>query len=1070
MLVSRASIDDFDIEVTGPGYTVPEPGVLIGVVPDADGSPLQATYSVTGPDGSWDLPDNGLYTVSVTASEVLDTSGNAVAAGVLGTFNVNVVNMDYLGTPGDDTFEVKTKDGGTALKWGKLNGVPFTTNATIVNFYGLDGNDTAQMSGASTGGGHTATGVPDSLELVRADYEFHVYDVEVARAYSRVAGDVAYLTGSAGDDTFQSKETYSYLKGPGYNNIVNGFSYVEASVVTTDGSRDAAYVYDSNDSATGDKFSADPTAAQMDRGNDGSVEVSAAGFDVVKAFAAAGAGVDEAYLLGSDGDDRFESKEAWSVLKGSGFYNYAAGFDFVQGDVSADTGSDTAYLYDSVAPADDTFAADPFIAEMDRGTTGTVNARAIGFDLAKAYAPGGGNDEAYLAGDPAGDDTLYSYQTYSYLKGAGFYNYANGFDYVAADASGGATDRDVAYLYDSNDPAAGDKFTADSAGAQMDRGDDSTVELSVAAFDVVKAYARTGAGVDEAYLMGSAGDDTFENKETYSLLKGAGFYNYAAGFDYVEGDGGGAGSDTAYMYDSVAAADDTFTADSAGAEMDRGTTGSADAKATGFGLVKAYAAGGGHDEAYLTGDPAGDDTLYSYQTYSYLKGAGFYNYANGFDYVAADATGGATDRDVAYLYDSNDPAASDKFTADPAGAQMDRGNDGSVETAVVGFEVAKAYATTGTGADEAYLMGSPGDDTFENKETYSLLKSAGFYNYAARFDYVEGDGGGAGSDTAYMYDSVAVADDTFSADPAGAEMDRGTTGTADAKAIGFDLVKAYATGGGHDEAYLTGDPTGDDTLYSYETYGYLKGAGFYNYANGFDYVAADATGGATDRDVAYLYDSNDPTTSDKFTADPAGAQMDRGNDGPIETAVMGFQVVKAYATAGTGFDQADLSDSSGDDRFFAYPTYAYLKGTGFYNYTRGFDRVEAAASTSGSDVDRAYLYDSDGDDTFDGHSTTNYGEMFYAAGNSAQATDFEYGWAIAPVDYPDNDTANLYSGTVWQASGDWETINNLGPGAGGLDLGFANWIATMEDAEATGEDAQEVDPAGVDEVFTLLGS
>ncbi len=73
--------------VTGPnGYS--QAGVLANLV-NASGT-WTATYRVPAPGGSWGAEDNVTYTVQMQPNQVADTSGNFVAAGVLGTFEVAV--------------------------------------------------------------------------------------------------------------------------------------------------------------------------------------------------------------------------------------------------------------------------------------------------------------------------------------------------------------------------------------------------------------------------------------------------------------------------------------------------------------------------------------------------------------------------------------------------------------------------------------------------------------------------------------------------------------------------------------------------------------------------------------------------------------------------------------------------------------------------------------------------------------------------------------------------------------------------------------------------------------------
>ncbi|NOZ22190.1 MAG: S8 family serine peptidase [Planctomycetes bacterium] len=88
--VDRSDIDSSDILVTGPnGFS--QMATLDSTSPaGSDDRPeLVARYALSAPGGSWDVADNGTYTVSVQASQVSDTSGNFVAAGSLGTFQVS---------------------------------------------------------------------------------------------------------------------------------------------------------------------------------------------------------------------------------------------------------------------------------------------------------------------------------------------------------------------------------------------------------------------------------------------------------------------------------------------------------------------------------------------------------------------------------------------------------------------------------------------------------------------------------------------------------------------------------------------------------------------------------------------------------------------------------------------------------------------------------------------------------------------------------------------------------------------------------------------------------------------
>jgi hypothetical protein len=87
--VAADTVDEFDIRVTGPnGYD--EGAAVISITPLRDDAPLQVQYSIPAPAGAWSEADEGTYTVTLTAAEVADISGNPVPAGILGTFAVDI--------------------------------------------------------------------------------------------------------------------------------------------------------------------------------------------------------------------------------------------------------------------------------------------------------------------------------------------------------------------------------------------------------------------------------------------------------------------------------------------------------------------------------------------------------------------------------------------------------------------------------------------------------------------------------------------------------------------------------------------------------------------------------------------------------------------------------------------------------------------------------------------------------------------------------------------------------------------------------------------------------------------
>jgi parallel beta-helix repeat protein len=81
--VLRSSLGDTDIRVTGPN-SFSALATLVSSTPATDSATITAVYRLVPPGGSWDVGDNGVYSISVEATQVQDVATNSVAAGLLG--------------------------------------------------------------------------------------------------------------------------------------------------------------------------------------------------------------------------------------------------------------------------------------------------------------------------------------------------------------------------------------------------------------------------------------------------------------------------------------------------------------------------------------------------------------------------------------------------------------------------------------------------------------------------------------------------------------------------------------------------------------------------------------------------------------------------------------------------------------------------------------------------------------------------------------------------------------------------------------------------------------------------
>ena len=113
LAVNRSTIDGSDIRVTGPnGFD--QLASLVGVVPDANGTPLVATYAFTPPGGFWNAADNGVYTLELQANQVQDRAGKPVPQQSV-VFNVNIqpddndplatMNLSDITEPGGQVYQ-----------------------------------------------------------------------------------------------------------------------------------------------------------------------------------------------------------------------------------------------------------------------------------------------------------------------------------------------------------------------------------------------------------------------------------------------------------------------------------------------------------------------------------------------------------------------------------------------------------------------------------------------------------------------------------------------------------------------------------------------------------------------------------------------------------------------------------------------------------------------------------------------------------------------------------------------------------------------------------------------------
>ena len=163
------TIDTGDVSISGPGGTLTVTAASPSV--QSNGSPRIITYSATPPGGSWDVSDNGMYTISINANEVGDDGSPQLfaAASAVATFDVDVTNTlpVVAGTHAEDI--IVSDFGDTTYSF-----TVTYTDIVGVDTSSIDGNDFTITSPSGVTAPTNLTGVTADADgtSVTATYSF----------------------------------------------------------------------------------------------------------------------------------------------------------------------------------------------------------------------------------------------------------------------------------------------------------------------------------------------------------------------------------------------------------------------------------------------------------------------------------------------------------------------------------------------------------------------------------------------------------------------------------------------------------------------------------------------------------------------------------------------------------------------------------------------------------------------------------------------------------------------------------------------------------------------------------
>jgi len=483
---------------------------FVSVIAGAGGNTHIATYQIVPPGGSWDHEDNTTYTIMMQGAQVRDRAGNAVAAGVLTNFTVNIPVPDttrptatllsYLADAGSDTITIRvrysdndkvkystlaatsvliTGPGGWSLTAAFVSAEGTADAASIIATYSAPAR--GGTWDPSDNGTYTVTtqadAVTDLSDNALAVNPSGTFFLNFSRARIEQDRTLRILGTDDADIILLSVDSGSLaVQVNGGNADVFPLADIERIVIMALGGDDTV------------TLAAQVPAAYIDGG---------AGNDTL----AGGAGNDT--LVGGDGNDVLMGNDGDDVLIGG------AGADILSGGAGRDTADYSArtanlsLTIDGAANDGETGEGDNILLDIENLVGGAGDDLLVGSEQANVLRGGAGNDT--LRGG-AGNDTLDGGTGADLLSGG------PGIDTVTY------ADRTAA-LKISLDNRANDGETSERDNVRSDvenviggAGNDLIIGSSAANF------LRGGAGNDT--LRGGAGNDTLDGGPGLDVLLG----------------------------------------------------------------------------------------------------------------------------------------------------------------------------------------------------------------------------------------------------------------------------------------------------------------------------------------------------------------------------------------------------------------------------------------------------------------------------------------------------------------------------------------------------------------------
>jgi GH25 family lysozyme M1 (1,4-beta-N-acetylmuramidase) len=238
--VSFSTLDSNDITISGPnGFTAAATFVSVDVA--SNGSPRVATYRFSAPGGTWDVADNGSYTISQVAGQVSDVAGNSRSAGTIGTMQAGLPFAYVLGS----TLHVQYAPGASAVTFTTdgSNNLVATENAASLSFAPGTFGDVVVHGSANADGVVISTNLSKPLTF-DGQTGSDTITISSGGSYTfasdaaAMSADLGITIDSGGAATFSAAQHLSGLTVNGTASVTGALSTIVARALAVGGTLD----------------------------------------------------------------------------------------------------------------------------------------------------------------------------------------------------------------------------------------------------------------------------------------------------------------------------------------------------------------------------------------------------------------------------------------------------------------------------------------------------------------------------------------------------------------------------------------------------------------------------------------------------------------------------------------------------------------------------------------------------------------------------------------------------------------------------------------------------------------